>query len=123
MSLDGCVPASMLSVRRQSFWVQRSPELRECLAHLVGLIMRRTVYLRYVDDIKILAKTELDLRAKLVKLDIASKEIGLFPQTAKINMRKVTDPEDEIKSVSRPLETSVVPACLTSALMGPNRAI
>ena len=71
---------------------------------------RRTIYLRYVDDIKILAKTELDLRAKLVKLDIASKEIGLFPQTAKINMRKVTASEDEIKSVSRPLETSVVPA-------------
>ena len=29
------------SVRRQSFWVQRRPKLRECLAHLVGLIMRR----------------------------------------------------------------------------------
>ncbi|MFP1632333.1 reverse transcriptase domain-containing protein [Zhengella sp. ZM62] len=71
---------------------------------------RRTVYLRYVDDIKILAKTEKDLRAKLVKLDIASKEIGLFPQTAKINIRKVSDPEDEIKSVSRPPEPSVVPA-------------
>ena len=71
---------------------------------------RRTIYLRYVDDIKILAKTELDLRAKLIRLDIASKEIGLFPQTAKINIRKVIDPEDEIKSVSRPLEPSVVPA-------------
>ncbi len=35
-SIEGHVP-----VRRQSFWVQRSPELRECLAHLVGLIMRR----------------------------------------------------------------------------------
>ncbi len=71
---------------------------------------RRTIYLRYVDDIKILAKTENDLRAKLIKLDIASKEIGLFPQTAKINIRKVSDPEDEIKSVSRPPEPSVVPA-------------
>ena len=27
-------------VRRQSFWVQRRPKLRKCLAHLVGLIMR-----------------------------------------------------------------------------------
>lgn len=71
---------------------------------------RRTIYLRYVDDIKILAKTEKDLRAKLVKLDISSKEIGLFPQTAKINIRKVSDPEDEIKSVSRPPESSLVPA-------------
>src|SRR5690606_34849038 len=71
---------------------------------------RRTIYLRYVDDIKILAKTEKDLRAKLIKLDIASKEIGLFPQTSKINIRKVSDPEDEIKSVSRPPEPSLVPA-------------
>lgn len=70
---------------------------------------RRTIYLRYVDDIKILAKTEKDLRAKLIKLDIASKEIGLFPQTSKINIRKVSDPEDEIKSVSRPPEPSLVP--------------
>ncbi len=69
---------------------------------------RRTIYLRYVDDIKILAKTEEDLRAKLIKLDIASKEIGLFPQTAKINIRKVSDPEDEIKSVSRPPEPSLI---------------
>ncbi len=70
---------------------------------------RRTIYLRYVDDIKILAKSEQDLRAKLIKLDITSKEIGLFPQTAKINIRKMSDPEDEIKSVSRPLEPSIVP--------------
>ena len=71
---------------------------------------RRTIYLRYVDDIKLLAKTEKDLRAKLIKLDITSKEIGLFPQTAKINIRKFTKPEDEIKSISRPPEPSVVPA-------------
>ncbi len=71
---------------------------------------RRTIYLRYVDDIKILAKTEKDLRAKLIELDIASKEIGLFPQTSKINIRKITNPEDEIKSVSRPPEPSLVPA-------------
>ncbi|WP_281823923.1 RNA-directed DNA polymerase [Jannaschia rubra] len=70
---------------------------------------RQTIYLRYVDDIKILAKTEKDLRAKLIKLDISSKEIGLFPQTSKINIRKVSDPEDEIKSVSRPPEPSLVP--------------
>ena len=70
---------------------------------------RRTIYLRYVDDIKILAKTERDLRAKLIKLDIASKEVGLFPQTAKINIRKISDPEDEIKSVSRPPEPSLFP--------------
>ena len=29
------------AVRRQSFWVRRRPDLRECLAHPFGLIMRR----------------------------------------------------------------------------------
>lgn len=70
---------------------------------------RKTIYLRYVDDIKILAKSEDELRRKLIGLDIASKEIGLFPQTAKINIRKITDPRDEVKSVSRPPEPSITP--------------
>jgi hypothetical protein len=30
-----------ICIRRQSFWVQRGPKLRERLAHLVGLIMLR----------------------------------------------------------------------------------
>jgi len=71
---------------------------------------RKTIYLRYVDDIKILAKNEDELRRKLIALDIASKEIGLFPQTAKINIRKITDPRDEVKSISRPPEPSIKPA-------------
>jgi len=63
---------------------------------------RKTHYLRYVDDIKIFAKSELELRQKLIGLDLAAKEIGLFPQSAKINIRKVEDPKDEIKIISRP---------------------
>ena len=30
-----------LGVRRQGFWDRWLPDLRECVAHLVGLIMRR----------------------------------------------------------------------------------
>lgn len=79
------------------------------LTHLdeVGERGSKTIYLRYVDDIKILAKTEEELRRKLIELDIASKEIGLFPQTSKINIRKLIDPEDEIKSISRPPEPAL----------------
>lgn len=69
-----------------------------------------TRYLRYVDDIKLLAKSENILRQRLVSLDLASKEIGLFPQSSKINIRKVVDPIDEIKTVSRPPESAVAPA-------------
>src|SRR3546814_15995666 len=70
---------------------------------------RKTVYLRYVDDIKILAKNEGELRRKLIELDLASKEIGLFPQTAKINIRKISDPRGAVKSVSRPPEPAIKP--------------
>lgn len=86
---------------------------------------RKTVYLRYVDDIKILAKSEGELRRKLIALDIASKEIGLFPQTAKINLRKIADPRQEVKSVSRPPEPALKPTVnqkkLASRLLGMTR--
>jgi len=79
------------------------------LAHIdeAGEKGRRTHYLRYVDDIKLYARNEADLRQKLIALDICSKEIGLFPQTSKINIHKVTEVEEEIKSVSRPPEPSI----------------
>lgn len=67
-------------------------------------------YLRYVDDIKIMAKDEKTLRRKLVALDLAAKEVGLFPQGAKIGIRRITDPGDEIKSVSAPPEPAVAPS-------------
>lgn len=73
-------------------------------------IRRSTKYLRYVDDIKVLSKDEAGLRRKLVLLDLASKEIGLFPQSDKINIRRVEKPSDEIKSISQPVEPSVFPA-------------
>lgn len=68
-----------------------------------------TRYLRYVDDIRIMARDERSLRRKLVALDVAAKEIGLFPQGTKIAIREISDPEDEIKSVSRPPEPSLAP--------------
>ena len=70
---------------------------------------RKTIYLRYVDDIKILAKSEEGLRQKLIKLDITAKEIGLFPQASKINIHRITDPNEEVKSVSRPPEEALHP--------------
>lgn len=66
-------------------------------------------YLRYVDDIKLFAKSETLLRQRLVSLDLAAKEIGLFPQSAKINIRKVSNPLEEIKTISQPPEPSITP--------------
>ncbi len=67
-------------------------------------------YLRYVDDIRLMAKDEKTLRRRLVVLDLASKEVGLFPQGAKIEVRQISNPEDEIKSVSNPPEPAASPA-------------
>ena len=37
-------------------------------------------------------------------LDLLSKEVGLFPQSSKIDIHQVTDIEAELKSVSQPFE-------------------
>jgi hypothetical protein len=63
-------------------------------------------YFRYVDDIRLFAKTEQALRQELVKLDVRSKEIGLFPQSSKIDIHRVKRIEDEFKGISHPSEPS-----------------
>ncbi len=68
---------------------------------------KRVRYLRYVDDIRLFSKSETDLRRMLVNLDKLSKDIGLFPQTSKIEIHKVSGIEEELKSVSNPPEESV----------------
>lgn len=64
-------------------------------------------YFRYVDDIRLFAKSEHDLRRILVELDLRSKDIGLFPQSTKISIHKVFDIELELKTVSNPPEPSI----------------
>ena len=61
-------------------------------------------YLRYVDDIRLFASREDFLRRMLIRLDTLSKDIGLFPQAAKINIHEIDDIEDELKSISAPYE-------------------
>lgn len=62
-------------------------------------------YFRYVDDIRLFAKSEDHLRHALVSLDRLSKDVGLFPQSGKIDIHRVTNIRDELKSVSSPVET------------------
>ncbi|MBN8704221.1 MAG: hypothetical protein J0M08_14265 [Bacteroidetes bacterium] len=61
-------------------------------------------YFRYVDDIRLLAKTEGNVRKGLLELDYTSKEIGLFPQSGKINIHEIENLDDEIKTISLPPE-------------------
>lgn len=64
-------------------------------------------YFRYVDDIRLFARNEHDLRRLLVSLDLMSKDVGLFPQSGKISIHRVQNIEDELKSVSNPPETAI----------------
>ena len=67
----------------------------------------RIRYFRYVDDIRLFARSEHALRKMLVRLDKLSKDIGLFPQSGKISIHEVTNIEEELKSISTPVETVV----------------
>jgi len=79
------------------------------LAHFDELKIRgvQFSYYRYVDDIRLFAKNEHDLRRLLVSLDLLSKDVGLFPQSGKIGIHRVLDIEDELKSVSNPPEAAI----------------
>lgn len=61
------------------------------------------LYFRYVDDIRILADNEETVRWVLFLLDKRSKELGLFPQSSKIAIHKISNINDEIKRISKPL--------------------
>lgn len=61
-------------------------------------------YYRYVDDIRLMGKSEEDVRRALLELDYVSKEVGLFPQSSKINIHEISDIDEEIKTVSLPPE-------------------
>ena len=50
---------------------------------------------------------ERELRRMLVRLDLLSKDIGLFPQVNKISIHEVKDIESELKSISHPTESSI----------------
>lgn len=73
-------------------------------------------YFRYVDDIRLFARNEQHLRRLLVELDLLSKDVGLFPQSAKISIHKVRDIREELKSVSNPPEPSLAVRHIVNSL-------
>lgn len=79
------------------------------LAHFDDLKLKGVnfCYFRYVDDIRLFARNEHDLRRLLVSLDLLSKDVGLFPQSGKISIHRVHDIEDELKTISHPPEPAI----------------
>ncbi|OGO38336.1 MAG: hypothetical protein A2W35_22055 [Chloroflexi bacterium RBG_16_57_11] len=69
--------------------------LAECILLPVDQKMAKTYrYYRYVDDIRILGKTELEIQQAVVYLDILCRERGLIPNTDKTEFRQVTTAEE-----------------------------
>jgi hypothetical protein len=74
--------------------------LAECfLFRFDQMKFKDVVYLRYVDDIKLMAKDEIPVRRALLRLDIASKHVGLVPQAQKIECRRVKSLDELRKNV------------------------
>lgn len=74
--------------------------LAECfLFSFDALRFRDVTYLRYVDDIRLMAKDEVRVRRALLNLDIESKQLGLVPQAQKIECRRVAKLDELRKNI------------------------
>lgn len=69
-------------------------------------------YVRYVDDVRLLASSEDDVRRLLLKLEILCRERGLIPQTGKFAIRRassVTEASSMLPSINEPGGDSPTP--------------
>ena len=57
------------------------------------------VYIRYVDDIRILGKNEYEVRKALVDLDVLCRERGLIPSSEKTTIIKIEDEEKLVQNI------------------------
>lgn len=55
---------------------------------------KKIPYVRYVDDIRIFAKTELDAQKAAIELEILCRNMGLIPQGQKFGIKKAKSIED-----------------------------
>lgn len=74
--------------------------LAECILFRIdSLRFKDVVYLRYVDDIRLMAKDQVSIRRALVRLDLISKDLGLVPQAQKVVVREVKTVDNIAKIV------------------------
>lgn len=90
--------------------------LAECL--LVGLDESMSsradiAYRRYLDDIRLFAKSEKPVQRALIDLDLYSKQLGLVPQITKRRVAKVDDPSGLAGGASR-VEEGEMPTAVSS---------
>lgn len=74
--------------------------LAECILLTIDEKMSEQYsYFRYVDDVRILGKTELEVRQALVDLDILCKSRGLIPNSDKTKIKKVSSSEELVEGI------------------------
>lgn len=103
-SSDGLELATGIPQGPQASGIVAEAVLQEYDLYIEGLQKQIPFrYFRYVDDIRILADNEETVRWVLFLLDKKSKELGLFPQSSKIAIHEISNIDDEIKRISKPL--------------------
>ena len=89
---------------QHSHGIPQGPKASDFLAECIMLsiderMARDYVFLRYVDDIRILGKTELDVRQGLVYLDILCRERGLIPNSDKSKIKQVSSADELVEDM------------------------
>ena len=84
--------------------IPQGPMASDFLAECVFLVIdekmsERYAYFRYVDDIRILGETELEVRQALVYLDILCKSKGLIPNSDKTKIRQVRSANELVENI------------------------
>jgi len=64
-------------------------------------------YVRYVDDIRLLAKSEEAVREASIRLEMGSRKLGLIPQSEKFAIRSVRKLSDLLGSLPSIIESSL----------------
>ncbi len=71
--------------------------LAECFLLPIDLaLQKRLGYIRYVDDVRILGKTENEVREDVIRLERHCRERGLIPQIGKFAIRRCRNVQDAI---------------------------
>jgi retron-type reverse transcriptase len=75
--------------------------LAECLLLSIDEQMRNAgiAYVRYVDDIRILADSELHLRRAIIQLEHSCRELGLIPHADKFAVQEAKSVDDAVGSL------------------------
>lgn len=104
------------AIRQNTYFEHGVPQGPEASAFIAECVLfnidrqefKDVKYFRYIDDIRLIGKSEPILRRALIKLDIASKTLGLVPQAQKIKIKEIKE-RKELEAHTVPSDLAVIP--------------